>query len=298
MTLIQDLNGNHVIQKCLNHLSAQDAQFIFDAVGENCIIVGTHRHGCCVLQRCIDHASGPQKVQLVRQITKEAFALVQDPFGNYVVQYILDLNETSFTHPLCVAFRGHVPALSKQKFSSNVVEKCIRVADKEHRRLLIEELMHPKELEKLLRDPYANYVVQTAMDHADPEMKVRLIDAIRPILPGIRQTPYGRRIQQKIQDAETRRTSLLGGTMSALCGSMAALDPVPAQAPLQLTAGFHTGFQNPTSSYATSANPYGANIAAPQPHRLSNPPLPNHLQNTVQQPFFGRGGQANGINYF
>ncbi|EON61784.1 hypothetical protein W97_01001 [Coniosporium apollinis CBS 100218] len=298
VTLIQDLNGNHVIQKCLNHLSAQDAQFIFDAVGANCIIVGTHRHGCCVLQRCIDHASGPQKVQLVRQITKEAFALVQDPFGNYVVQYILDLNETSFTHPLCVAFRGHVPALSKQKFSSNVVEKCIRVADKEHRRLLIEELMHPKELEKLLRDPYANYVVQTAMDYADPEMKVRLIDAIRPILPGIRQTPYGRRIQQKIQDAETRRMSALGGTMSALCGSMAALDPVPAQAPLQLTAGFHTGFQNPTSSYATAANSYGANIAAPQPHRLSNPPLPNHLQNTVQQPFFSRGGQANGINYF
>ena len=50
--------------------------------------MGTHRHGCCVLQRCIDHASGPQKVQLIAQITAHAFQLVQDPFGNYVVQYI------------------------------------------------------------------------------------------------------------------------------------------------------------------------------------------------------------------
>lgn len=88
VALIQDLNGNHVIQKCLNHLRAEDAQFIFDAVGAECIAVGTHRHGCCVLQRCIDHASGIQKVDLINQITSNAFALVQDPFGNYVVQYI------------------------------------------------------------------------------------------------------------------------------------------------------------------------------------------------------------------
>jgi hypothetical protein len=106
--LIQDLNGNHVIQKCLNRLSSADAQvwttrfhddgrcralltldqFIFDAVGTHCVIVGTHRHGCCVLQRCIDHASGIQKVNLISQISRNAYPLVQDPFGNYVVQYI------------------------------------------------------------------------------------------------------------------------------------------------------------------------------------------------------------------
>ncbi len=292
MTLIQDLNGNHVIQKCLNHLTAKDAQFIFDAVGEHCITVGTHRHGCCVLQRCIDHASGTQKVQLVGQITANAFSLVQDPFGNYVVQYILDLNEQAFTNPLCAAFRGNVSALSKQKFSSNVIEKCIRVSEDLARRALIEELMHPSELEKLLRDPFANYVVQTAMDHADSELKICLIDAIRPILPAVRQTPHGRRIQQKIQDADARR---LGAPAGGLMGS---LDSAPGQAPLQITAGFHSGFQTPASNYVKPANGYAASIASPQPHRLSNPPLPSHLQNTVQQPFFGRGGQTNGINYF
>lgn len=121
--LIQDLNGNHVIQKCLNHLQPQDAQFIFTAVGNNCMAVGTHRHGCCVLQRCIDHASGDQKSELIRQITENSIDLVQDPFGNYVVQYILDLHQPSFTQPLCLKFVGKIVPLSKQKFSSNVIEK-------------------------------------------------------------------------------------------------------------------------------------------------------------------------------
>ena len=60
--LIQDLNGNHVIQRCLNRLSSSDNQFVYDAVAEHCVEVATHRHGCCVMQRCIDHASENQKV--------------------------------------------------------------------------------------------------------------------------------------------------------------------------------------------------------------------------------------------
>lgn len=123
VTLIKDLNGNHVIQKCLNRLSSDDDQFIYNAVSQNCIEVATHRHGCCVLQRCIDHASESQKMQLVAEITFHALTLVQDPFGNYVVQYVLDLNDPRFTDSLIRRFIGNVCLLSVQKFSSNVMEK-------------------------------------------------------------------------------------------------------------------------------------------------------------------------------
>jgi len=202
--LIQDLNGNHVIQKCLNHLQGDDVQFIIDAVCAHVVAVGTHRHGCCVLQRCIDHASAQQKGQLVASITNAVFALVQDPFGNYVVQYIFDLSEPAFSAPLCERMVGSVSFLARQKFSSNVMEKGIRTAHDGTRRLMIEEMLHPVELHKMLRDSFANYVVQTAMDYADDDMKIALIEAIRPVLPAIRHTPHGRRIQTKIQDYDIR----------------------------------------------------------------------------------------------
>lgn len=85
VTLIKDLNGNHVIQKCLNHLPPEDNQFIYNAVAANCIEVATHRHGCCVLQRCIDHASESQRIQLVTEITYNSLTLVQDPFVSCTV---------------------------------------------------------------------------------------------------------------------------------------------------------------------------------------------------------------------
>lgn len=104
-------------------ISLINLQFIFDAVGEHCIPVGTHRHGCCVLQRCIDHASGVQKIQLIQKITAHSIELVQDAFGNYVVQYILDLGEPKLSEPVILQFRGMICDLAKQKFSSNVMEK-------------------------------------------------------------------------------------------------------------------------------------------------------------------------------
>jgi len=199
VTLIKDLNGNHVIQKCLNRLSAADNQFIYDAVAAKCVDVSTHRHGCCVLQRCIDHASDEQRLQLVQQITMYSLTLVQDPFGNYVVQYVLDLNDSAYTESVTHQFLGHVCELSTQKFSSNVMEKCIRVTEPSLRKQLVSELIESAGLEALLRDSFANYVVQTCLDYAEPTQRAQLVECIRPILPSIRNTPYGKRIQTKLQ---------------------------------------------------------------------------------------------------
>ncbi|KAI9815703.1 MAG: hypothetical protein M1827_002099 [Pycnora praestabilis] len=349
--LIQDLNGNHVIQKCLNRLSAEDAQFIFDAVGGNCVVVGTHRHGCCVLQRCIDHASGNQKAELISRISADAFSLVQDPFGNYVVQYILDLNEPAFTNPLCHGFQGNIPALSKQKFSSNVIEKCLRTAESNTKTMMVEEMLNPAELEKMLRDSFANYVVQTAVsavviwfncaqqltlvlrqiDYADPEIKARLIETIRPILPAIRQTPYGRRIQLKIQG-----DGRLSGSSS---GQITPNDVTsPGQIPLakQITPTFHqrqlanhnqgNTMTNTSGNYGLySSGGYGQRngnsngagmVAAPvggptfQSQRLSSPlpPNANHVAQIMQTPnqpllqqsfpSFGQVHQPGGFNNY
>ncbi|OIW27288.1 ARM repeat-containing protein [Coniochaeta ligniaria NRRL 30616] len=286
--LIQDLNGNHVIQKCLNKLSSRDAQFIFDAVGNNCVDVGTHRHGCCVLQRCIDHASGDQKDWLIGKITENAVALVQDPFGNYVVQYIIDLNDPKYTEPIVIQFRGRISQLSRHKFSSNVIEKCLRCSNDASKDLIAEELLSPGEMDRLLRDSFANYVVQTALEYATPFMKHRLVENIRPILPGIRSTPYGRRIQAKVQAYDNRNgtgTSVnghaSGPTSAHTSGQVTPADPTQGQIPIrpQHNRGLSNGatiIGTPAFTNALNGVPNrgaapifssGLPVAPPQPQR-------------------------------
>ena len=286
------------------------------------MVVGTHRHGCCVLQRCIDHASGHQKVHLISQITENSYSLVQDPFGNYVLQYIVDLGEPVFTNPLCLGFQSSIPMLSKQKFSSNVIEKCLRGAEPSITTVMIEEMLNANELEKMLRDSFANYVVQTALDYAAPETKARLIEAIRPILPAIRQTPYGRRIQSKIMGGEVQ------GRLSGIStpNDMTSPGQIPlGRHPTNGSVSGNYAHQH-TNSYSTGGySDQGQNIyqpngimpslpfnnnathGAPMNHaqRFGNGPSgfnqfsPTINQTSVQQPvpLYGRP-QVNGFNYF
>lgn len=291
--LVQDLNGNHVIQKCLNRLPADDAQFIYDAVGSDCVIVGTHRHGCCVLQRCIDHASGEQRARLISQITSNAFSLVQDPFGNYVVQYILDLGEPHFTEPLCEAFRGNVPALSKQKFSSNVIEKCLRTADYQISRAMIDEMLAGNELEKMLRDSFANYVIQTAMDFADPDTHTKIVEAIRPVLPSIRQTPHGRRIASKMVATEGS-----GRGSAATSGEVTPNEVNSAQLPGPLAP---TQFGIPPTPFQSSnvnSQFGGQSFGSPPPASGARRNASHSFSSAGQLPNGNFGGQGQLYVYF
>lgn len=92
--------------------------------------------------RCIDYATLTQKRQLVQEIVNNSLELVQDAFGNYVVQYVLDLGEPPISHGIMANLLGHISSLSVQKFSSNVVEKCLELAGDKMRAKVIDELVN------------------------------------------------------------------------------------------------------------------------------------------------------------
>lgn len=206
-----DSHGNHVIQRILLKLGHNHAKFVFDAVAESVGDVARHRHGCCVIQRCLDSPPGPSRSHLVRRIVDKSLELMQDAYGNYVVQYVLDVCSDDDVHAVCESVIGKVNLLAIQKFSSNVMEKCLeRCTDrvKEH---YMEELSDGERIRELMMDPFGNYVVQRALSVATHAQAVRLVESMRPHLlsaapgtpngqrnGGVRNTAGGRRIMAKI----------------------------------------------------------------------------------------------------
>jgi len=173
--LIIDLNGNHVIQRFLSACSPALNQFIYDSVCRNIVVVATNRHGCCVLQRCIDSASEYQREALVTCIVDSAVELVQDAYGNYAVQYILDLNLPQVNARLGLIFTQQIVSLSEQKFSSNVIEKCLQQNQPDIQEAMIREIAKSRNIALMIVDQYANYVVQRALTLAPPKLQKELI---------------------------------------------------------------------------------------------------------------------------
>jgi hypothetical protein len=221
--LCVDSHGNHVMQRILSGFPPQYTAFIYDCVATNVTDVARHRHGCCVIQRCLD--SHPQlhyiddnskklldpcsasiieaRAHLIQQICAGALHLMQDAYGNYVVQYVLDIcvgqpGEFDIIDSICRATIGQVALLSVQKFSSNVIEKCLEKCSSDMRELYLDEICNETKIRDLMTDPFGNYVVQRALGVASHTHAVKLVDSMKPHLLGMKNTAPGRRIIGKI----------------------------------------------------------------------------------------------------
>lgn len=196
--LSKDNKGNYLIQSFLKQFSADRNQFIYDGINAHCVDVATHKVGCTLINRCIDYANEFQLNALITQIASHCLDLVQDQFGNYVVQHILS-TKAHFAPKIILAMLGHIPELSVQKFSSNVIEKCLQVSVSSSPDLysaIIKEITDA-DLLALLQDRYANFVIQTALDVADDSQHAKLVKLILPYIHQIK-TPYVMHIQKKI----------------------------------------------------------------------------------------------------
>ncbi len=204
-----DSHGNHVIQRILLKLPHVHSKFVFDAVASSVGDVARHRHGCCVIQRCLDSPPSPSRTHLVSCIVNKALELMQDAYGNYVVQYVLDVcckdeEEEYYIQQICQKVIGRVVPLSIQKFSSNVMEKCLERCAEPIRQIYLDELTANEEkVKELLGDPFGNYVIQRALAVATHNQAIQLVEALRPHLTtqtanSTTTTAGGRRIVAKI----------------------------------------------------------------------------------------------------
>jgi hypothetical protein len=199
-----DSHGNHAIQRILLKLPYQYTSFIFDAVAASVEDVARHRHGCCVIQRCLDSRHSSARSHLVSRIVEKSLDLMQDAYGNYVVQYVLDVCGDEEAHAICESVIGRVCLLAIQKFSSNVMEKCLERCTDRVREEYLNELNDSDKIRELMMDPFGNYVVQRALSVSTHTQAIRLVETMKPHLAssngggGIRNTAGGRRILGKI----------------------------------------------------------------------------------------------------
>lgn len=86
------------------------------------------------------------------------------PCRNYVVQYVFEIHVPWATTEILDQLEGNYVDLSIQKYSSNVVEKCLKYAGEERVFSIIQELINSSRIDQIMQDPYGNYVVQAALN--------------------------------------------------------------------------------------------------------------------------------------
>jgi len=232
LTCIQDQNGNHVMQKIVEVMSvsakeaeantreggladamAEKIQFVVDDVLTNVETLCCHPYGCRVLQRMLEHCVDFQKIATLDKIQLCHKTLMDDQYGNYVIQHVLQYGRDSDRDSLLrIIVENDLLKLSRQKFASNVVEKLLKYGNSTQRNAIVREMLKVVReggnshegvgstvLLLMVRDAYANYVVQTAIDVV-PEGKEKqmLLEELKANEAQLRNYTFAKHIVAKL----------------------------------------------------------------------------------------------------
>ncbi|XP_070295161.1 pumilio homolog 1, partial [Salvelinus sp. IW2-2015] len=243
MEFSQDQHGSRFIQLKLERASSAERQLVFSEIlrlpitthgrfvlGTTSIrsslsvclqvfVLSTHPYGCRVIQRILEHCLPDQTLSILEELHQHTEQLVQDQYGNYVIQHVLEHGRAEDKSKIVAEIRGNVLGLSQHKFASNVVEKCVSHASRAERAVLIDEVCSLTEgphsaLYTMMKDQYANYVVQKMIDVAEPTQRKIIMHKIRPHISTLRKYTYGKHILAKLEKYYMKN----GVDLGPLCG--------------------------------------------------------------------------------
>ncbi|KAL8509694.1 hypothetical protein ACS0TY_016781 [Phlomoides rotata] len=196
---VRDQNGNHVIQKCIESIPIDKVHFIISSFRGQVATLSKHPYGCRVVQRVLEHCKDEIQTQFILdELLHSVCFLAQDQYGNYVTQHVIGRGKPQERRAIIEKLSGSVVQLSQHKFASNVIEKCLECGDSTSRGILIKEIIgHGDKNDNLLimmKDQYANYVIQKILQKCTSDQREVLLGQIRNHLTTLRKYTYGKHI--------------------------------------------------------------------------------------------------------
>ena len=156
--LINDLNGSFVLMHYAEEV--KDNEIIYNFLNNNILEICRKTYSCSALQKFIDIGSNMQKIKLINNIVNNTNNIIGSQCGLYVFQFIMNKKNYQINDLILQKIIKNVIKLSKQKYSSNVIEKCLETCSPESVNKLIEIFNNDIVISDLIKDIFGNYVIQ------------------------------------------------------------------------------------------------------------------------------------------
>ena len=206
-----------------------------------CDTIGSDKHGCCVMQRCLEKGLKSQKLALADVIISRLYLLVEDPYGNYLVQNVLKFNNQERNDQILNFIASDFIRFSQLKFSSNVIEKCLETKQAAMQVDQIFKGTHIQDdaslvwelgaqsrcqdlrvkliVQRLVTHQFGNYVLQKAiLVVTDSTLRDHILESIKLLSGSLSQTKHGSKVLMKLQKTYPR---IFGGASSGMSQSSA-----------------------------------------------------------------------------
>ena len=171
--LIYDPSGCHVLEKILICFEDEYTIFIYSYIFGNFLYLANNNNGICIIKKILTFVNNKKLHEKLKKLIKEnALYLIQQTYGNYVIQVIIE--SWADYKDIIILFKENFFKLSFEKYASNVIERCIE-KDEEILNNYIDEIIKFNCIYEVMKSNYRNYVIQKAIKLAKGEYKNKIV---------------------------------------------------------------------------------------------------------------------------
>ena len=142
------------------------------------------------------------KNELIQTLLKNCLILIIDQFGNYVVQYLISLEDSNISLNIINQIINNISFYCKHKYSSYVIDKIFIHANYNQKQRIIQKLSSFEIISDLVFDKQGNFVILNALNYANKENKNLILKNIDILKNKLNESPHGKKFLYKISKFE------------------------------------------------------------------------------------------------
>ena len=181
-SLAIDFTATYPIQGIIEQLGSKAEKKIIkeiiDYAIKNFIDLSYHINGICIIKKLLLMTHKKDLHTKIKKIIYDnAINLIVHQYGNYVIQTIVENWDDKELEDIINIFRNKYIYLSKQKYSSNAIE---RIIEKNQKNLIIyiNEICNENNFIEIIKNKYGNYVIQKAVKLSSGIFREKIIGKI------------------------------------------------------------------------------------------------------------------------
>lgn len=139
--LAQDQYGNYVIQHVLEHGKPQQRSVIIRKLAGQIVLMSQQKFASNVVEKCLTFGGPDERQLLVNEMlgstdeNEPLQAMMKDPFGNYVVQKVLETCDGRSLELILSRIRIHLSALKRYTYGKHIVSRVEKLIITGERRI-------------------------------------------------------------------------------------------------------------------------------------------------------------------
>ena len=172
MEMAFNKNATHVLQKLVLVFPDIHRLYLNEIILNNFISLCLDSNGICLIKNFMKtNTIINNKIRINEKIKNNFVLLAESPFGNYGVQFLMELWNENDLKDIKEKILENIQELSLQQFSSNVIEKAIEIFSNEPKEKMIRKLFFENNfIIRLINSKFGKFVLNKAIKYMSLEM--------------------------------------------------------------------------------------------------------------------------------